>query len=508
MRRPILLTILDGYGYSNIQKGNALLAAKTPNLDEIAVNCPTTLIHASGLDVGLPNSQAGNSEVGHTNLGSGRIVYQSLTRISKSIDSGEFFNNKELINIIGLCKKNNKNLHIMGLASNGGVHSHLSHLYALLELVKKQGMAKNVYLHCFTDGRDVDIKSGDSYIAQIEKKINEIGLGKIAVIMGRYHALDRDNRWDRTQKAYEAMVDGEGIYSQNIHEEIIKSYDNNITDEFIQPIICDKNGLINKGDSIIFFNFRPDRARQITRAFVDKEFNHFKRKKGYLNVSFVCMTQYDKNISNVRIAFLPQSMDNTLGEYISKKGLKQLRIAETEKYAHVTFFFNGGVEQPYENEDRILIPSPKVATYDECPQMSADEITSKTIEAIQKDIYDLIILNFANCDMVGHTGSMPDAITAAETVDKNIKLLKDAILNKNGIMIITSDHGNAEQMITLNEEPMTSHTNNPVIFSIIGYECELKKDGKLADVAPTILQILDLDKPKEMTGTSLIKPEL
>ncbi|MBP0979135.1 MAG: 2,3-bisphosphoglycerate-independent phosphoglycerate mutase [Oscillospiraceae bacterium] len=501
--KPLLLAILDGYGYSRKKNGNAILNSKTPNLDRLTSECPTTLISASGLDVGLPEGQIGNSEVGHTNIGAGRVVYQGLTRITKSIEDGDFFSNPEFLDIIKYCQDNNKSLHIMGLISNGGVHSHLSHLYGLLKLAKDNKL-KKVYLHCFTDGRDVDIKSADGYIFEIEEKIKEIGVGKIATVIGRYFAMDRDNRWDRVQIAYSAMVNGEGEETSEIHKTIKSRYDNNQTDEFLRPIICDKSGMIKKGDSIIFFNFRPDRARQITRAFVDENFDYFKRDQGALCSKFVCMTQYDETITNVRVAFKPLEIKNSLTEYLSKSGFSQLHIAETEKYAHVTFFFSGGVEKQFENEDRELIPSPAVATYDLAPKMSADQITDKTLEALDKDKYDIIILNFANCDMVGHTGSYEAAIEAVETVDKNIKRLEEKIKEKSGVLIITSDHGNAEEMIKEDGVPMTAHTTNPVIFTVVGHDCQLRSGGRLGDIAPTILDIINLKKPSEMTGESLI----
>lgn len=503
MNKPVLLAILDGYGYSDKINGNAVLNAKTPSLDKLINENPTTLINAAGLCVGLPEGQIGNSEVGHVNLGAGRIVYQGLTRISKSIDDGEFFTVPEFINVIKKCKEQNTALHIMGLASNGGVHSHLSHLYALLKLAKMQGVS-NVYLHCFTDGRDVDIKSGNGYINQIKEQIKQIGVGEIATVIGRYYALDRDNRWDRTEIAYKAMVDGIGEVCNDVNKAIELRYNKNETDEFIKPIVCNKDGMVKKNDSIIFFNFRPDRARQITRAFVDSDFDKFKREKGYLNPSFVCMTQYDESITNVDVAFKPVIIKNGLTECLANNGLTQLHISETEKYAHVTFFFNGGVEKQYSNEDRILIPSPKVATYDLAPAMSADEITEKTLIAIDSNKYDFIVLNYANCDMVGHTGNYQAAIESVEAVDRNVKKLVDKIKEKNGIAIITADHGNAEEMLKEDGEVMTAHTTNPVIFTVVGYNCKLKSGGKLGDVAPTVLEIMGIEKPAEMTGESLL----
>ena len=503
MKKLLLLAILDGYGYSKKEKGNAVLNSETPNLDRLIKENPTTLIGASGLNVGLPEGQIGNSEVGHTNLGAGRVVYQGLTRISKSIEDGDFFENPAFLKAINNCKDNNKNLHLIGLISEGGVHSHLSHLFALLKMAKKHDV-KNVYIHCFTDGRDVDIRAAEKDIKKIQEKIKEIGIGKIATVIGRYFAMDRDNRWERVELAYNAMVEGTGEECHNIDETIKNKYKDNETDEFIKPLICDKSGMIKEGDSIIFFNFRPDRARQITRAFVDKNFDNFKRKSGFLNPTFICMSQYDENIKNVCVAYSPIKIENGIAQYLSNLGYSQLHIAETEKYAHVTFFFNGGVEKQYKNEDRELIPSPKVATYDLAPEMSANEITDKTIEAIDSDKYDIIILNFANCDMVGHTGYYDAAIKAVETVDKNIKRLEDKIKDHGGIMLITADHGNAEEMIKDNGEPMTAHTTNPVIFTVVGHDCRLRSGGKLGDVAPTILDIMGLKKPKEMTGETII----
>lgn len=503
MKKPVVLAILDGYGYSDKVEGNAVLNAKTPNLDKIIKENPTTLISAAGLSVGLPEGQIGNSEVGHVNLGAGRVVYQGLTRISKAIDDGDFFKIPEFINAMEKCKENNSNLHIMGLISNGGVHSHLLHLYALLKLAKIQNV-KNVYIHCFTDGRDDDIRSGNGYIKQIEKQTAQIGVGKIATVMGRYYALDRDNRWERTEIAYKAMVDGVGEECSDVNKVMELRYNKNETDEFIKPIICNKNGMVQKNDSIIFFNFRPDRARQITRAFVDSDFDKFKREKGYLNPNFVCMTQYDENITNVEVAFKPIVVKNSLAECLANNGLVQLHISETEKYAHVTFFFNGGVEKAYKNEDRILIPSPKVATYDLAPEMSADEITAKTLSALDSDKYDFVVLNYANCDMVGHTGNYQAAIKAVETVDRNVEKLVSKVQEKGGVIIITADHGNAEEMLKENGEMMTAHTTNPVTFTVVGYNCKLKNGGKLGDVAPTILKIMGVDKPAEMTGEALI----
>ena len=403
MKKPLALIILDGFGYNPSDYGNAIRAAKTPNLDKLFATCPHTLIGASGMDVGLPDGQMGNSEVGHTNIGAGRVVYQELTRITKSISDGDFFQNEALCGAVENCKKNGTALHLMGLLSDGGVHSHNKHLYGLLELAKRAGLEK-VYVHCFMDGRDVPPTSGKEYIEELLAKTKEIGVGKIASIMGRYYAMDRDNRWERVEKAYAAMVYGEGETAECPVCAMEKSYAADVTDEFVVPVVCDKEGQIHANDSVIFFNFRPDRAREITRTLVDPDFNGFVRKNGFFPLYFVCMTQYDAKMPNVQVAFKPQSLANTFGQYISDKGLIQLRIAETEKYAHVTFFFNGGVEAPCKNEDRALIASPKVATYDLKPEMSAYEVTDELLARLDSGKYDVIILNFANCDMVGHTG--------------------------------------------------------------------------------------------------------
>ena len=448
--KKLLLAILDGYGYSEKSDGNAVKNSNTPNLDRILKENPSVLISASGMDVGLPDGQIGNSEVGHTNLGAGRVVYQGLTRISKSIQDRDFFENPAFLKAIENCKENKKKLHILGLISNGGVHSHLSHLFALLELAKSQGV-EEVFLHCFTDGRDVDIRSAAGYLEEIQKEIEKLQIGKIATVIGRYFAMDRDNRWERLELAYKAMVDGEGEFCQDINKKIQELYKAGETDEFLKPMICDKsgleNGFIEENDSIVFFNFRPDRARQLTRALTERNFDNFERKKGFLAPTFVCMTQYDENLKNVEVAFRPLTIENSLTEYLSKLGVPQLHIAETEKYAHVTFFFNGGIEKQYEKEYRELIPSPKVATYDLAPEMSATQITDKTLEAIDSDKYDIIILNFANCDMVGHTGDYDAAVRATEVVDESIGRLEEKIKQKNMVMIVTSDHGNAEEMI-------------------------------------------------------------
>ncbi len=503
MNGPLMLIIMDGFGISKEDKNNAIKVAKTNNLDKIFSQNPFTTISACGESVGLPDGQMGNSEVGHTNIGAGRIVYQELTRITKAIKNGDFFENKAFLSAIDNVKKNDTSLHLMGLLSDGGVHSHEEHLYALLRLAKEKGV-KKVYIHAFLDGRDTSPTSGIEFIKKCQKIINDIGVGKISTIMGRYYAMDRDKRFDRTQKAYEALVCGIGERCDDPYVAIKHSYDNDVTDEFIKPVILDNEGRIRKNDSIIFFNFRPDRARQLTRSLVDKSFDGFKRKDGFFSLKFICMTNYDSTIDNVDVAFAPEDLKNTFGEYISRKGLKQLRIAETEKYAHVTFFFNGGKEKEYENEDRILVPSPKVATYDLKPSMSAYEITERVEEAITSLKYNVIILNFANCDMVGHTGDFNATVKAVETVDVCVGRIIKEILKTNGCAIITADHGNADKMYDDSGKPFTAHTLNPVPLCIVGYECSLKSGGKLADIAPTMLDILNLEKPPEMSGKSLI----
>ncbi|MBF7097230.1 2,3-bisphosphoglycerate-independent phosphoglycerate mutase [Alkalibacter mobilis] len=503
------IIILDGYGYSENVEGNATVAANTPLLDKLWSEKPHSFIKCSGRDVGLPDGQMGNSEVGHLNMGGGRIVYQELTRITKSIEDGDFFENENLVGAMEYALKNDKALHIMGLLSDGGVHSHNTHLYALLELAKKKGL-KKVYVHAFLDGRDTPPNSGLGYIKELNEKIRETGIGEIASVSGRYYAMDRDNRWKRCMQSYDVMTAGlGGIYCDSAEEAVQSSYDDGTTDEFVLPSVIVENdkpvGLIKSGDSIIFFNFRPDRARQMTRALTEENFDGFERKTGFLNVNMVTMTMYDKSLENLKVAFTPQSVNNTLGEYMSQKGLKQLRIAETEKYAHVTYFFNGGVEKEYPLEDRILVPSPQVATYDLKPEMSAEEVTDKVVEAIENNDYSLIVLNYANCDMVGHTGVFEAAVKAVETVDRCLGRTLEAIEKKGGIALITADHGNAEQMIDpVTKKVFTAHTTNPVKLILFGNDDLKLKDGRLADIAPTILDLQGLEKPVEMTGESLI----
>jgi 2,3-bisphosphoglycerate-independent phosphoglycerate mutase len=502
-KEPLILIIMDGFGIGRDYPGNAIKAAKKPNLDRLFHEYPVTQIGASGLNVGLPDGQMGNSEVGHTNIGAGRIVYQELTRITKSIEDGSFFQNSAFLNAIDKAVTGGKALHLFGLLSDGGVHSHNSHLYALLKLAKQRG-CKKVYVHAFLDGRDVPPISGKGYVADCMAKMKEIGVGEIATIMGRYYAMDRDNRWERVKKAYAAMVYGEGNQASDPVQAVEDSYKNGVTDEFVVPTVCAKNAQVQAGDSIIFFNFRPDRAREITRSFVDPAFKGFERKKGFFPVNFVCMTQYDATMPNVDVAFLPEKLNNTFAEYISRKGLTQLRIAETEKYAHVTFFFNGGVETVYPGEERVLIHSPKVATYDLQPEMSAYLVTDELLKRIDSEKYDVIILNFANCDMVGHTGVFNAAKAAVETVDTCVGKVVDDILRHHGVALITADHGNADKMIADDGTPFTAHTTNPVPFCVVGYPCKLREGGRLADIAPTMLKILGLPQPSEMTGKSLI----
>ena len=504
---PVMIIILDGFGIGKDYEGNAVTHAKTPNIDRLMKEYPNSKLKASGLAVGLPEGQMGNSEVGHLNIGAGRVVYQDLTKISKSIEDGDFFQREEFIRAIDNAKMNNSKIHLMGLVSNGGVHSHNTHLYALLELMKKNDF-HNVYIHVILDGRDVPPTAGKDDVKELIDKIDEIGVGKIATVSGRYYSMDRDQRWDRTKLSYDAYTLGKGKESSNPLLAIEKSYAEDILDEFMIPTVIKENslpvGTIDTKDSIIFFNFRPDRARQITRAFVDEDFKGFEREKKVSTV-YITMTEYDKTIENVQIAFEKEEPVNTLGEYISNKGLYQLRAAETEKYGHVTFFFNGGLESPFINEDRVLIQSPKVATYDLKPEMSAIELKDEIINRINMNKYDLIILNFANADMVGHSGIMSATIKAVETVDFCLGEIVDLLEEKGGKALITADHGNAEMLIDEEDgSPITSHTTNEVPLILMGHGDVKLKDGILADLAPTVLELLELEKPKEMTGDSLI----
>ncbi len=509
-KKPTVLMILDGYGINDNEKGNAVKQAKTPVMDMLMEKYPSVLGYASGLSVGLPDGQMGNSEVGHINMGAGRIVYQELTRITKEIEEGTFFTNEGLQAAVKNCKENNSALHLYGLLSDGGVHSHNTHLYALLELAKREGLDK-VYVHCFLDGRDTPPASGRDYVQALSDKIDEIGTGKIATVMGRFYAMDRDNRWDRVEKAYRAMVYGEGNPAVSGVSGVAASYDNGITDEFVEPIVVmedDKpTAVIKENDSIIFYNFRPDRAREITRAFCADDFDGFDRGKR-MNLTYVCFAEYDVTIPNKVIAFKKVEINNTFGQLLASKGMKQVRIAETEKYAHVTFFFNAGVEEPNPGEDRVLVPSPKdVATYDLKPEMSAYKVCDKLVEAIESDKYDVIIINFANPDMVGHTGVMDAAVKAIEVVDTCVGKAYEALVKADGQMFICADHGNAEQLVDYETgDAFTAHTINPVPFILVNYDEDytLKEGGCLADIVPTLLDMMGLDKPEEMTGKSLL----
>ena len=500
MKTPTTLIIMDGFGLGPKYPGNAVENTPKPHLENIFKECPGCRLSASGLDVGLPEGQMGNSEVGHTNIGAGRVVFQDLPHISRDIDSGEFFKNPAYLEAMEHCREWGTALHLMGLLSDGGVHSHITHLFALVKMAKEQGLEK-VYVHCFLDGRDVPPSSGKSYVEQLQAKLDELGTGRIATVMGRYYAMDRDKRWDRVQRAYDAIALGEGIFEEDPAAAVQKSYDSGVTDEFMEPVVCAKGAQVRDNDSIIFFNFRPDRAREITRSLVDPEFDGFTRQ--FFPLTFVCNTEYDASMPNVEVAFPRVSVANGLGEYLSQMGLTQLRIAETEKYAHVTFFFNGGTETVFPGEDRVLVPSPKVATYDLQPEMSAVEVTDKCVERIESGAYDVIILNFANCDMVGHTGVFDAAVKAVETVDECVGKVVDATMKMGGIAMITADHGNAETMTQEDGSPMTAHTTDLVPFILCGAGSELRQ-GRLADIAPTILDVMGLAAPEEMDGQTLI----
>ena len=499
-KTPTTLIIMDGFGLANASDDNAVSLAQTPVLDRLFREYANTTLSASGLDVGLPDGQMGNSEVGHTNIGGGRVVFQDLPRISRAIDDGSFFKNEAYHQAMDNCLKNGSSLHLYGLLSDGGVHSHIQHLFALLQMAKDKELER-VYVHCFLDGRDVSPTSGKGFVQELCDKCAEIGVGKIATVMGRYYAMDRDKRWERVQMAYDAMVYGEGVHNADPVDAVARSYANGVTDEFVEPVVCDSEGTIGDNDSVIFFNFRPDRAREITRAIVDPEFDGFQRE--FFPTTYVCNTEYDASMPNVLVAWPRVAVKNGLGEYLSSMGMTQLRIAETEKYAHVTFFFNGGVEKQYPGEDRVLVPSPKVATYDLQPEMSAFEVCDKCVERIESGAYDVIILNFANCDMVGHTGVLEAAVKAVETVDTCVGKVVEATLKMGGIAMITADHGNAEDMKQEDGSPMTAHTTNPVPFILCGAGSELRT-GRLADIAPTILDVLGLACPPEMDGRTLI----
>lgn len=504
MKKPVVLCIMDGFGIRNSDEGNAIHAAKTPNLTKFFSENPFTTIGASGLDVGLPDGQMGNSEVGHTNIGAGRVVYQMLVKITKSIEDGDFFDIEALKNAVQNCKDNGSALHLIGLLSDGGVHSHIDHLYGLLQLAKKNGLQK-VFVHCLMDGRDVSTTSGVGFIKDLQAKMKELGVGEIATVMGRYYAMDRDFAWDRVEKAYAAFVYGEGVQNSDPVKAMEESYANDVTDEFIVPTVVNKNGMIKAGDSVVSFNFRPDRARQFTRTLVDPDFNGFERKNGFFPLTYVCMTQYDETMPNVSVAFPPEELKMTFGEYLASKNMTQLRIAETQKYAHVTFFFNGGEEKTFKGEDRILIQSPDVPTFDLQPEMSAYPVCDAVCEQIESGKYDAVVLNFANCDMVGHTGVFDAAVKAVEAVDECVGRVVDSTLKMGGSVIITADHGNADCMVGEDGQPFTPHTTNPVPFCVVGYPCELKEGGRLADIVPSILKIMGLPQPPEMTGESLIK---
>ena len=504
MKKPVVLCIMDGFGIRNTNEGNAIFTARTPNLDKFFSQNPFTTIGASGLDVGLPDGQMGNSEVGHTNIGAGRVVYQMLVKITKDINEGKFFDIEVLKNAIQNCKRNDSALHLIGLLSDGGVHSHIEHLYGLLEMAKKNDL-KKVYVHCLMDGRDVSTTSGIGFIKDLQDKMLEIGVGKIATVMGRYYAMDRDFAWDRVEKAYAAMVYGEGVETNDILATMSESYSNDVTDEFIVPTVVDNEGMIKANDSVVSFNFRPDRARQFTRTFVDPDFDGFERKNGFFPLNYVCMTQYDETMPNVSVAYPPEELKMTLGEYLASKGMTQLRIAETQKYAHVTFFFNGGEEKTFNGEDRVLIQSPDVPTFDLQPEMSAYPVCDAVCDKIRSGQYDAVILNFANCDMVGHTGVFDAAVAAVEAVDECVGKVVDATREMGGAVIITADHGNADCMVGEDGNPFTPHTTNPVPFCVVGYDCELREGGRLADIAPSMLKILGLPQPAEMTGESIIK---
>jgi 2,3-bisphosphoglycerate-independent phosphoglycerate mutase len=509
-KKPTVLIIMDGFGLNDRTEGNAVKLAKTPNLDRIFAEYPFKKGYASGLAVGLPDGQMGNSEVGHLNMGAGRVVYQELTRITKEIEDGDFFKNKAFLAAVENCKKNNSALNLYGLLSDGGVHSHNSHLYGLLKLAKDNGL-KKVYVHAFLDGRDTSPTSGKGYIEELKKKMDELNIGEIASVTGRYYVMDRDNRWDRVSKAYAALVYGEGVKASDAADAVQKSYDEKITDEFVLPTVIEKDGkpvhTISANDSVIFFNFRPDRAREISRAFCSDDFTGFERKNGRFPLCYVCFTEYDVTIPNKLVAFTKVELKNTFGEWLAANGLKQARIAETEKYAHVTFFFNGGVEAANDGEDRILVPSPKVATYDLQPEMSAPSVCEKLCGAIESGKYDVIICNFANPDMVGHTGVISAAVKAVETVDECVGKAVASIVKVSGQGFLCADHGNCEQLIDYaTGEPLTAHTCAPVPFVLLNYDknYDLAENGRLCDIVPTMIEMMGMKQPAEMTGHSLL----
>ncbi len=502
-KTPTVLLIMDGFGLAAPGPENAISCAATPVLDELERSCPHTQLQASGLDVGLPEGQMGNSEVGHTNIGAGRVVYQDLPRISNAIRDGSFFENPAYRRAMESCRQNGTVLHLVGLLSDGGVHSHNTHLYALLEMARRQKLER-VYIHALLDGRDVGPATGAGYVRALTEECARIGVGKIATIQGRFYGMDRDKRWDRVEKGYNAMVCGEGEPGGDPVQAVEDSYRAGVTDEFVLPTVCDPEGTIGSGDSVIFFNFRPDRARELTRALVDPDFDGFVRKKGWFPLCFVCTTQYDAAIRGVSIAFPPEEVTMTFVEYLSRLGRTQLRIAETEKYAHVTFFFNGGTETAYPGEDRVLIPSPKeYPTYDLIPEMSARKVTDECVRRIESGRYDVVICNLANCDMVGHTGVKEAAVKAVETVDECVGRIVEAVKELGGVILITADHGNADRIMKPDGSPDTAHTTNPVPLIVCGAEVRLRP-GRLCDLCPTMLDLMGLEKPAEMTGESLI----
>lgn len=508
-KKPVVLMILDGYGLNDNCDHNAVCEGRTPVMDQLMSQCPFVKGNASGLAVGLPDGQMGNSEVGHLNMGAGRIVYQELTRITKSIQDGDFFDVPEFLQAVENCRKNDSALHLWGLVSDGGVHSHNTHIYGLLELARRNGLDK-VYVHCFLDGRDTPPASGKGYVEELEAKMKELGVGKVASVMGRYYAMDRDNRWDRVERAYNALTRGEGGTAVSAAAGIQASYDAEVNDEFVEPFVVVEDGkpvaTVKDNDSVIFFNFRPDRAREITRAFCDDDFKGFGRDRR-LNLTYVCFTDYDDTIANKLVAFKKEAIVNTFGQFLADHDMTQARIAETEKYAHVTFFFNGGVEEPNKGEDRILVPSPKVATYDLQPEMSAPAVCDKLVEAIKSGKYDVVIINFANPDMVGHTGIEDAAIKAIETVDACVGRAVDAVREMDGVLFICADHGNAEQLVDYETgTPFTAHTTNPVPFILVNADpsYKLREGGCLADIAPTLIELMGMEQPKEMTGKSLL----
>ena len=504
LKKPITLVIMDGYGLSDQREESAILAANTPYLDQLFENAPTTQLQAAGEEVGLPQGQMGNSEVGHVNIGAGRVIYQDLPRITAAVKDESIFTNQALQGAMNHVADGVGSLHFMGLLSDGGVHSHIKHLYALLAMAKRQGIEK-VYIHGFLDGRDVAPNSAANFVKDCMETCKELGVGKIATLMGRYYALDRDARWDRVEEAYQAMVMGAGIQNSDPFGAVEESYQADILDEFVRPVVCDPEGMIKAGDSVICFNFRPDRAREITRSLVDPDFDGFVRENGHFPLHFVCMTQYDETMPNVTVAYPPQSIENTLGQWLSKHEKTQLRIAETEKYAHVTFFFNGGVEAAYEGEQRILIPSPKTQpTYDLIPEMSAQEVAEETVKQMEQGEFDVIIVNFANPDMVGHTGQFDATVKAVEMVDSCVEKVVEKTVEMGGIALITADHGNAEHVRNKDGSPQTAHTTNPVPFTIVGAQGISLTPGKLADIAPTILHLMGLPIPKEMDGVNLV----